>query len=284
MLTNNQLDNRVKALLNNLKLGEDGIWSSNLPQSEQVDECKLREEVAAKPTENYINEIAQHHSIPVMDYEVTRFLDSVKDNALILDGGGWWGWHWRKLREQKPAARVIIVDFIRSNLRHAQKMLGSLEGSQVVLVHADATALPFEDDAFDAFWTVQTFQHIPNFKLACAEAERVLKTGGIFVNYSLHITPIIRMLYKVFGKPYHIEGSLEGLFYLERASNRQRDIVSSIFCAEVKDRYTEIFFHPNLKLTFAAGENNLIGNIDAFLGGGIGSWFARQRSFEVIKK
>lgn len=102
--------------------------------------------------------------------------------ALILDVGGCWGWHWRRLSKTRPDVGVLIVDFVRANLVHAQNVLGELVGDQVALMHADATALPFIVDSrfkgFNGVWTVQTFQHIPAYDKAVAEAFRVLKGGG----------------------------------------------------------------------------------------------------------
>lgn len=134
------------------------------------------------------------YSIPVMSHEVDRFLASMPHGALILDVGGCWDWHWRRLAKSRPDVGVLIIDFVRASLIHAEKVLGSLVGTQVALMHADATALPFTDagadfPGFDGVWSVQTFQHIPDFSQACHEALRVLKTGGRLENYSLHVTP-----------------------------------------------------------------------------------------------
>jgi SAM-dependent methyltransferase len=185
---------------------------------------------------------------------------------------------------------VLIIDFVRANLRHAQKVLGSLVGTQVALMHADATALPFpEADAvsagFDGVWTVQVFQHIPDFAHACREAYRVLKPGGRFANYSLHTTPLNRAVYQLLGKTFHTEGMWKNAFHLNRANDSQRQTVADIFEGGVIDRYTECLFHPDLKLTFSGRFGSLIGQLDARLGDmpWLGRWIARQRSFEASK-
>lgn len=282
---NDRLQRRLLKLLDGLDLGADGIWSGVISPCGQEEERNLREKVAAKYYDNYLKGIAKHHSIPVMDHEVRRFLDKVGQDAVILDVGGCWGWHWRKLSKQRTDVCVVIVDFVRNNLHHAQNILGTLVGNQVVLVHADATMLPFPDEAFDGFWTVQTFQHIPDFPRACREAHRVLKKGGVLANYSLNIVPTVRLASHLLGRPYHVEGKVENLFHLTRANDTQRNILSSIFGVEAKNRYTEYLFHPDLKLTFTGRERSWIGMLDAYLGdlSLFGQLLARQRSFELVK-
>ena len=122
----NTYNTHLELVFRQLKLGKDGVWSSDLPGTEQKVEIQLREKVAAKKIENYLEIIAKHHSIPVMDNEVRRYLDSVPLNSIILDIGGCWGWHWRNIKNQRPDIHIIIVDFIRSNLHHAKILLGSL--------------------------------------------------------------------------------------------------------------------------------------------------------------
>ncbi len=46
-------------------------------------------------------------------------------------------------------------------------------------VHGSATNLPFEDDEFDAVWTVWTLEHVPNPGKAMNEIRRVTRSGGL---------------------------------------------------------------------------------------------------------
>jgi hypothetical protein len=89
----------------------------------------------------------------------------------------------------------------------------------------------------------------------------------------------------VLGKQYHTEGNIPGLFYLERANDRQRQVLSEVFEGQVLDRYSECLFHPNLKITFSGRESNIFGGLDAMLSGNsiVARWWARQRSFSVTK-
>lgn len=283
----------LNRLLGSFDQDSDGIYTAPMSacSSDQKVELALRERVAGQYYDNYLAVIAQSHSIPVMDHEVDRFLSFMPRQALILDIGGCWGWHWRRLAT-RPHVAVLIIDFVRANLCHARNVLGSLVGTQIALMHADATTLPFRDAitdsaGFDGVWTVQVFQHIPNFSRACSEAHRVLKQGGRFVNYSLHATPLNRAIYWLSRRSFHKSGLIDNVFHLERACDRQREIVGNIFGRRdrVTERFTECLFHPDLKVNFTGRPGSSIGQLDARLSDApwLGRWIARQRSFETVK-
>lgn len=275
-------------------LGQDDIYSApiHLFTSEQNAERELRERVAAQQYDDYLLTLSKHHSIPVMDHEVDRFLKFIPERGVILDIGGCWGWHWRRLATTRPDVGVLIIDFVRANLLHAKKMLGSLVGEQIALMHADATALPFPTanaphSGFDGIWTVQVFQHIPDFARACSEADRVLKTGGHFFNYSLSCTPLNKMIYRLLSKTFHVEGNYKNQFILNRANDRQRDIVSNIFFwgGDGERAVYRVFVSSCSSLTFSGRQRSYIGRIDALCGDApwLGVWNARQRSFYAQK-
>lgn len=276
---------------NNFSKQQDGIYVAPMPSisSVQDDEKELRERVAAHQYNDYLKAISKSHSIPVMDDEVDRFLSKMPKGALILDIGGCWGWHWRRINETRPDVGVLIIDFVKTNLNHALNILGPLVGTQVILMHADATALPFKsksEGVFNGVWTVQTFQHIPDFTNAVKEAHRVLKQGGYFINYSLHVTPLNKLIHKIMGRHYHSEGMVKNTFYLTRANKKQLKIIEEIFSSKVTDRFSECIFHPDLKFVFSGSQGNMFGKIDILLSNipNIGRWIARQRSFGAEKK
>jgi len=226
-----------------------------------------------------------------MDHEVDRFLLNMPQRALILDIGGCWGWHWRRLARNRPDVGVVIIDFVRSNLTHAKNVLGDLVGRQVALVHADATALPFlideEFSGFDGVWTVQTFQHIPDFNKALLEAYRVLKPEtGLFANYSLNVQPPVRWLYRLLRRSYITKGNVLGAFWVARASEEQKKFIEKVFCSRVSERWSEILFSPELHFLIPGRAGSLLGKVDSVLSNNKGHFrsFARQRSFHCIKR
>ena len=220
-----------------------------------------------------------------MDHEVSHFTRFLPAGSQILDIGGGWGWHWRKLGKVDRVSRVVLVDFVSENFVHARAILGPLFKKKIEAVGGDACQLPFSDGSFDAIWTVQTFQHIRDFERACREAWRVLKSGGKFINYSLHAPLLLRVLYRIWGKKFHLEGEVPNRFYLRRADEEQKSIVEQIFQKPVRERFTECLFHPDLRVTRSGKEGSWLGALDAKLSPfpRLGFWIARQRSFFVVK-
>ena len=143
------MDERIEKFLKPLELGNDQVYYSSFVNKAQEEEIKLRESVASADYEDYLAEIANHHSIPVMDNEVISFLKEIPPNGIVVDVGGCWGWHWRELNTIRPDVTVIIVDFIRANLKHAINILGGEINKNIFLVHGDATQLPFPDFSFE---------------------------------------------------------------------------------------------------------------------------------------
>ena len=280
------MEKRIKNILSYLKLGEDNIFSYEFTNIEQDEERKLRESVASQDYQDYLDKISNHHSIPVMDREADLFLKKTPPHGIIVDVGGCWGWHWRRMKYIRPDVFVFIVDFVRENLIHARNILGSQINKNIFLVHGDATSLIFQDNTFDGWWSVQTLQHIPNFQKAVEGAWRVLKAGGIFANYSLNIQSLVRFVYRVMGKHYHITGQIPGTFYLSRASDEQLKTVEEIFSNDVQQRFTEILFHPDFKITSPGKENSIFGEFDALFfssNSRVFSSIARQQSFHTCK-
>ncbi len=280
------MEKRIENILSDLKMGEGDIFSYDFINIEQDEERKLRESVASQDYQKYLNKISNHHSIPVMDREVDLFLKKTPPHGIVIDVGGCWGWHWRRMNYIRPDVFVFVVDFIRENLVHAKNVLGAQINKNIFLVHGDATDLIFQDNTFDGWWSVQTLQHIPAFEKAVKEAWRIIVPGGIFANYSLNVQSVVRFVYRVMGKHYHIAGQIPGTFYLARASDEQLKTVEKIFANDVQQRFTEILFNPDFKITLPGKENSILGKLDAILFSSSSSIFssiARQRSFHTCK-
>jgi ubiquinone/menaquinone biosynthesis C-methylase UbiE len=220
-----------------------------------------------------------------MDYEVNQFLKFVPENGIILDLGGCWGWHWRNLNSLRQDVKIIIVDFVRENLVHAKSVLESQINTSIFLVHGDATQLKLPESTVDAVWTVQAFQHVPDFELAVKEVYRVLKPNGNFANYSLNIQPHIQFIYKLFKKPYFTESNVSETYWLARASVEQKITIEKIFQKPVQARWSEVIFSPELHFSFPGREKSWLGQIDKFFSNDIGlfSGLARQKSFHCRK-
>ena len=250
----------------------------------QSKEFSLRKKVAKESfSKDYLKTISQHHSIQVMDREVNNLLLILPKNSIICDIGGSWGWHWRKISKQRPDVKVVIIDFIYENLLIAKKILKNLINKQVFLVNDDCCKIKFKNNVFDAVWTVQTLQHIKNYKLIIDVIYKILKKDGYFLNYNLNINPTIKLIYKLLKKNYLIKG-YNTSFYLERSNRKQKNIIQGKFKKNMETSYTELLFHPDLKI-FTGSENNFIGKIDSYLSGNLflKKIIARQECFSVKK-
>ena len=269
-----------------MSLGSDGIWGFVTEYGEQQEEKLLRQSVAKQHHGDYLHIVRSHHSIPVMDVEIKKFLKQIPFGGTVLDIGGCWGWHWRKIHKQRADIKLVIVDLVRENLIHAKSILKELtDNANLWLVHGNACSLSFDDKSFDGIWSVQTTQHIPDFDIVSSELFRVLKSGGIYWDYGLNNAPVVRFIYKLFGKTYHTEGSIDGKFYLRRVNESVINSVRDTFQTEPYVTYSEILFTPDLGLPIGGGEASIFGKFDSAITGSspFCRWFARQCSFHIQK-
>jgi demethylmenaquinone methyltransferase/2-methoxy-6-polyprenyl-1,4-benzoquinol methylase len=74
-------------------------------------------------------------------------------------------------------------------------------GSQAKFVEANAEALPFEDESFDAYTIAFGIRNVPRIDKALGEAYRVLKRGGRFLclEFSQVDQPVLAEVYKLFS-------------------------------------------------------------------------------------
>ena len=77
---------------------------------------------------------------------------------------------------------VTGVDISADQLRLARERAGNA----VQLLLADATALPFEDEQFDAVLSMFTHTDVDEFGVLVREAVRMLRPGGVLVYVGLH--------------------------------------------------------------------------------------------------
>jgi ubiquinone/menaquinone biosynthesis C-methylase UbiE len=259
------------------------ILGKNQKSYLQKKEFFLRKKVAKKKYKNFFKEIAMHHSINVMDREVEKFIKLLPLNSVICDIGGSWGWHWRKIDKQRPDIKVIIVDFIFENLLIAKKILANKINKQIFLINDDCYKFNIKNNFFHGIWSVQTLQHIPNYVQIYKQLYKQLRPNGYFYNCNLNINYMINLVYWLLNKKYLIKG-FNNNYYLERSNKIQKRYLEKIFKNKVTTIYSELLFHPDLKI-FTGSIYNLIGKIDSLLTGTclIKKIFARQEAF-LIKK
>ena len=79
--------------------------------------------------------------------------------------------------------KVTGVDVSNDQLAVAERNGGPLAEQ---LICADAHALPFEDESFDAVLSILTHTDLDDPRVALSEARRVLRPGGAFVYLGVH--------------------------------------------------------------------------------------------------
>jgi demethylmenaquinone methyltransferase/2-methoxy-6-polyprenyl-1,4-benzoquinol methylase len=99
-------------------------------------------------------------------------------------------------------AEVTVSDINSDMLRvGAERAQDWRFPDQVKFVEANAEALPFADNSFDAYTIAFGIRNVPRIELALAEAHRVLKRGGKFLclEFSQVDVPGFDAVYKLFS-------------------------------------------------------------------------------------
>jgi len=188
------------------------------------------------------------HGLPVMRRRAERFRAEFAPQEWLLDLGVGYGWHWARRGE---GARILGIDFSLGNLTVARRLLGE-DREDVVLVCADAAALPLRDHTMTGLWSVQTFQHFPPevLRAVLKELERVLRAACVIEAYNLQPAALHRLLYRLLGKRLHCRGRL-GEMELNRLTARQWSDLWRTFRggrSQIRTGYSELWFHPDLRL------------------------------------
>ena len=107
----------------------------------------------------------------------------IKDGAVVLEAGFGNGKFIAEIFEKTPNVKFYGIDYSETMVQEAGKNNQQLiDEGKVVLEHASLDAIPYSDNTFDHFFTVNTLYFWENPPLVLKEIKRVLKPGG-----SLHI-------------------------------------------------------------------------------------------------
>lgn len=133
-------------------------------------------------------------------------------NTVISAGQDrYWRWAVRKALAPRPGERVLdlaagtgisTLDLAKSGAwclaaDFSKGMLTAGKFRNVPMVAADATALPFADDSFDAVTISYGLRNISDSEQALREMLRVTKPGGRLVvcEFSTPVVPVFKTLY-----------------------------------------------------------------------------------------
>jgi ubiquinone/menaquinone biosynthesis C-methylase UbiE len=116
----------------------------------------------------------------------------------VLEIGAGSGAMAAELLAMYPDVSLTVTDVDDEMVEVASARLSPF-GGRVTARHADATALPFADGAFDAVLSWIMLHHTLEWEKALAEAIRVLRPGGQLVGYDLLSTAPLRLLHQGAG-------------------------------------------------------------------------------------
>jgi 2-polyprenyl-3-methyl-5-hydroxy-6-metoxy-1,4-benzoquinol methylase len=88
---------------------------------------------------------------------------------------------------------VVGVDFALNMLKLARQ-------NGLKVYHADATALPFEDDQFDIALSAEVIQHFDDISSVLAGMVRVVKPGGSVLLSTINADSVVRRMYRCIRK------------------------------------------------------------------------------------
>ncbi|MGA2731148.1 MAG: methyltransferase domain-containing protein [Syntrophobacteraceae bacterium] len=124
------------------------------------------------------------HSLLQRAFE--RIMSNIPDGSLVLDVGCGHGVLASSFAEKLT---VVGIDYTFPMLPMARK-------HGLIPYHADATALPFENDQFDAVVCAELLQQFNDIGPVMSEATRVCRHGGSVIVSTLNRKSILRKLFR----------------------------------------------------------------------------------------
>jgi ubiquinone/menaquinone biosynthesis C-methylase UbiE len=124
-----------------------------------------RESIRLNDQANTLEEIIHHDTI-------------FPKGSLILEAGCGVGAQTKIMASGNPGSKFISVDISEDSLMEAEKLIRSLNITNVEFEQADIYKLPFKDEVFDDAIVCFVLEHLNNPVHALHEVMRVLKKGG----------------------------------------------------------------------------------------------------------
>lgn len=252
----------------------------------QDEERHFRDTYAARYLEtdvdSILRDVARHHAFTMMGGMARDFRALFGATSWILDIGVGYGWHWR---QADAGATVLGVDMSLGNLRLLRRLAG--DGAPIVPLCCDVASLPLKDRSVSGAWSVQTLDLLPPPVLAAAfdQLDRVLRDEFMIETHTLNPAPVHRAIYRMLGKRFHRIGKAAHM-ELHRRSAREWTALWAPFrdgATEITAGYSELFFHPDLRLRPTRYPIELERAVAAYAPS-LASLFARQVRMKIRSK
>jgi SAM-dependent methyltransferase len=152
---------------------------------------------------------------PIITRSRLREVLEASQGERVLEVGPGTGYYTLDVAEWVgPDGSVDILDLQQEMLDHTMRRAAERSLVNVTPTRSDATALPFEDETFDAAFLVTVLGEIPDQDAALRELARVLKPGGRLVVGELLGDPH----YVALG-PMRLRAAAAGLGFERRSGN-----------------------------------------------------------------
>ena len=122
-------------------------------------------------------------------------LQGFEPHGDILEIGAGSGAMAAELLARYDDPTITVTDFDQEMVDAASVRLAPF-GDRVTVRQADATALPFPDESFDAALSWVMLHHTVEWEKALAECVRVLRPGGHVTGYDLLAAAPLRLLHR----------------------------------------------------------------------------------------
>jgi ubiquinone/menaquinone biosynthesis C-methylase UbiE len=130
-------------------------------------------------------------------------LQGIHPGGHVLEIGAGSGAMAAELLAGYPGITMTVTDFDSDMVAAAERRLVPY-AERSTARQADATALPFDDDAFDVVLSWIMLHHTIEWEKALAEAVRVVRPGGHVVGYDLLSTAPLRALHQAEGARFRM--------------------------------------------------------------------------------
>jgi SAM-dependent methyltransferase len=152
---------------------------------------------------------------PIITRARLREVLEPKQGERVLEVGPGTGYYTLDVAEWVgPEGSIDILDLQQEMLDHTMRRAGERSLANITPTRSDATALPFENETFDAAFLVTVLGEIPDQDAALRELARVLKPGGRLVVGELLGDPH----YVALG-PMRLRAAASGLGFERRSGN-----------------------------------------------------------------
>jgi len=177
---------------------------------------------------------------------------NLKGDERILDAGCGDGYYLKLLLNLYPDLEIYGVDIDTKALDVAYKNLASeLNNKKLTITKESINKLNFEDNFFDAAFSTEVLEHVPNDLEALNEIKRVLKPNGIYIftvpnyNFPFMWDPLNFILQKFFNS--HIKsGFFAGIWNQHIRLYTIDNLVEKVAKAEMKIEKIKSITHYSL--------------------------------------